>query len=656
MREAPEQTLALSPSVIAYGSNAPLAERVALRAGPLSLLFVAGDLREIRWGGQEVVRRVYVAVRDRNWETIPAELSDLRIERQDDSFAITYLAEHRRGPIDLAWRATIRGEASGTVTFAMDGEACATFWRNRIGLCVHHPIVECAGRTCRVEHHDGSIEDAVFPRLVSPHQPMRDIRALTHELPAGGRVEIRFAGEVFEMEDQRNWTDASFKTYGTPLDLPFPVEVARGTRIAQSVTIRLETPGTAVPVAPTGEPCEAAVEVGAGPGVPLPEIGLGMASHGKPLSPAEGSLLRALHLGHLRLDLDLTRPDFVEVLQVAGSNAAGLGVPLEIALFLGEDARARLEALRGVLHEAGPRIRTWWIYDASRKLTPEAAVGLARDCLVSYDPGAEFGGGTDGYFAELNRNRPPTSALDVVGYSINPQVHAFDLGSLAENLGGQADTVRSALAFAGGLPVAVGPITLRPRFNPHATGPEPEAGPGELPRHVDPRQISLFCAGWLVGCVRELALAGTSRLTFFETTGWRGVMETEAGSPLPEAFPSFPGAVFPLYHVLADVGEFAGGSVLPVRLDPRSRVEALALARGDGLRVLVANLGPTPRRVRVAGLRSRAEVTQLVESNAIEAMSRPRQFRAGRGESVVTVGGGLERDLPAFSLVRIDAD
>jgi hypothetical protein len=206
------------------------------------------------------------------------------------------------------------------------------------------------------------------------------------------------------------------------------------------------------------------------------------------------------------------------------------------------------------------------------------------------------------------------------------------------------------------LPVAVGPITLRPRFNPHATGPEPEAGPGELPRQVDTRQASLFCAGWFVGSVRALALAGASRLTFFETTGWRGVMETEAGSPLSEVFRSLPGAVFPVYHALADVGEFAGGRVLPVKLDPRARVEALALAHGDRLRVLVANLGPTARRVRVAGLRSRAEVTPLSGSNAVEAMSQPRRFRAGRGEPVVTDEGVLERDVPAFSLVRIDAD
>ena len=35
-------------------------------------------------------------------------------------------------------------------------------------------------------------------------------------------ITIRFEGEVFEMEDQRNWTDASFKTYAHHSPVPTP--------------------------------------------------------------------------------------------------------------------------------------------------------------------------------------------------------------------------------------------------------------------------------------------------------------------------------------------------------------------------------------------------------------------------------------------------
>ena len=69
---------------------------------------------------------------------------------------------------------------------------------------------------------------------ISPHQPAMDIESLawTHD---GVATRVAFAGEVFEMEDQRNWTDASYKTYSTPLSRPFPVVIPEGGVIEQSI-------------------------------------------------------------------------------------------------------------------------------------------------------------------------------------------------------------------------------------------------------------------------------------------------------------------------------------------------------------------------------------------------------------------------------------
>ena len=67
-----------------------------------------------------------------------------------------------------------------------------------------------------------------FPELIDPVQPMMDLRALTHEPAPGLRVTCRMEGDTFEMEDQRNWTDASYKTYVRPLALPWPYTLAAG--------------------------------------------------------------------------------------------------------------------------------------------------------------------------------------------------------------------------------------------------------------------------------------------------------------------------------------------------------------------------------------------------------------------------------------------
>src|SRR5438128_1693514 len=119
-----------------------------LQAGPITLLYEEGGIRYVRWGQREILRRVYVAVRDRNWGTVPTALSDLRIDARSDAFEISFNADCRRGDLHFCWRGTITGDAKGTVVFSMEGEAMTTFLRNRIGFCVLHPIKECAGRPC----------------------------------------------------------------------------------------------------------------------------------------------------------------------------------------------------------------------------------------------------------------------------------------------------------------------------------------------------------------------------------------------------------------------------------------------------------------------------------------------------------------------------
>src|SRR5258707_15141553 len=71
------------------------------------------------------------------------------------------------------------------------------------------------------------------------------MRAISHQVAPGVSAEVRFEGDIFEMEDQRNWTDASYKTYCTPLGLPFPAKVEKGARVKQAVTFTLTMQGAA---------------------------------------------------------------------------------------------------------------------------------------------------------------------------------------------------------------------------------------------------------------------------------------------------------------------------------------------------------------------------------------------------------------------------
>jgi len=605
-------------------------EPIALRAGPLSLVYDAGDLRYVKLGGREVLRRMGVAVRDRNWGTVPMRISQWSLAGEDHAFKISYRAEHRQGEIDFAWEARIEGTPEGEINFRMDGEARSTFLRNRIGFIVLHPIRECAGQSCQVEGVDGSVTEGQFPRLISPHQPFTDMAAISHEVAPGLLAEVRFAGEVFETEDQRNWTDGSYKTYGTPLRLPFPVEVRAGERFSQSV--RLSLRGNAPRPGAGAEAGPILITLGAHPASPLPRLGLGAARRGAARGAQELGRLRALGLSHLRLDLDLAWPEYADDLRRGGAEARELGVPLEVALMLSDDAEAELAALRANLGRLGPPVARWLVFHRAEKSTTERWARLARARLESYAPAAHFGAGTNAYFAELNRGRPPLAALDFVCYSINPQVHAFDDASLVETLEAQGATVESAREFCGGLPLVVGPVTLRPRFNPNATAPEPEPGP-------DPRQDSLFGAGWTVGSLQRLAEAGVACLTYYETAGPRGVLEQ--------------GRVFPVYHALADAGEMSGGEIIPTASSDALTAGALAARLGARTRVLVANFTGGEIEVTVRNLAGEVRVRHLDETNAERAGLTPEDFRAGPGEWR-RAAGALELRLRPHAVTRVD--
>jgi hypothetical protein len=381
-----------------------------------------------------------------------------------------------------------------------------------------------------------------------------------------------------------------------------------------------------------------------------------MASHGQPLTRAAVDRLRALRLDHLRADVHLADPGFPAALARAHRECMALGCRLELALFLSDDAEAELARLASSLAADVPVARVLVFHEgggAGKAVSTGPLVELARHRLREVLAGVPFAGGTNSYFTDLNRNRPDSAAMDAVAYSINPQVHAFDETSLVETLQAQAETIRAARAFCGDRPLIVSPITLRPRFNPNALAPE-AAVPGELPAAVDPRQMSLFGAAWTVGSVKYLAEAGAAALTYYETTGWRGVMETEEDSPLPDHFPSSAGMAFPLYHVLADLAEWKPGDVVACASSDPLAVAALALHAASALHILVANLTAADHQVILAPLASgRVTLRRLNTDSALTALFKPDRFRSTLENADVT-DRRLTLALSPYEVARVD--
>jgi D-apionolactonase len=286
------------------GTDQPAQELVPLRAGPLTAVLDGVDLRYVKLGEVELVRRIYAAVRDQNWNTIPGVAADREIDVREDAFDVRFEVRHANDELDFSWQGTISGTADGRMSFSLDGRAERDFPYNRIGFCVLHPWRETAGARYRGLTPDGPVEGQ-FPLSVGPQDFVDGLYVSL--FPAVSRLELdiaegitalfEFEGDLFECEDQRNWTDASFKTYCTPLALGLPNRATAGMRVAQTVTV--STRGAAS-VAGVGEE-KAVLTVGRATGATVPPLGLGLPEGAPPPSEREARLLRALGPAHLHV-------------------------------------------------------------------------------------------------------------------------------------------------------------------------------------------------------------------------------------------------------------------------------------------------------------------------------------------------------------------
>ena len=602
---------------ILYGvAGAPRAP-IELTAGPWSALFEPdlGFLRFIRFNGSEVLRGIYAAVRDKSWGTVTPKVSNLVIEKSAEHFLVNFDVQCAEGDIDFRWKGRITGEATGVLRFEFAGKARTAFMKNRIGFAVLHPLEGCVGQKAVLENEGGLIETGTFPSSVSPNQPFVGLRAITHTVRPGVQAEVRFEGDTFETEDHRNWTDGNFKTYCTPLALPFPVQVRQGDAIEQTVTVKIVAESTQPVV--SSESKEVFFTTGNAK-TKLPMIGSGYS----PSMP----LLGALNAAHLRVDLKLNDPAYPELLKRAAASALANRAGLELALFVSNDADAELKAF--AKSTAGLRVTRYLVFHNDEPATGEKWLRLARQHLK----GAPIGGGTNQYFAELNRGRPVLETIDLAAYSVNPQVHSFDNLSLVENLSSQGDTVRSARQFLGTKPIAISPVTLRPRFNQVS----------KQPTVPDPRMNSLFGAAWTLGSIKYLSEASAASVTYYEASGSAGVMTSVD-------------AVFPIYHVLADVAEFSGGEVTEVASGDKFKAAGLALSKGAKRCCIAANFSAELQVVRwsKAGMGGRVRVKSLDEHSYADATGKPKEWRARPGR-LVEMGEDLEVTLLPYAVVRVD--
>ncbi len=638
-----------SQAIKLFGTEEPAPPARSLKAGALVAEFEAGNLRHIRFDGVEALRAISFIVRDRDWGTYIPTISDLKIEETDTGFTVSYSAVARDEAQEFRYHARIQGEANGHIAFHSSGEAASDFLTNRTGFVVLHPIAGVAGHPVRIEHVDGCIVDGRFPGLIDPVQPMMDLRELTHEAAPGLRATCRMEGDTFEMEDQRNWTDASYKTYVRPLALPWPYTLKAGARLEQSITLTISGKASAHAADRSG------VSVALGePLAKAPDIGVGLDLGDAKATREVLSSVRELRPRHLICYFDPRHGRAAEELQDAVAIAKSLGATpwLEAVVTEVADFEREVRSLAAVVSSMGSPFDVVMLSPAADlkctlpgSVWPPAAPAddlfrIAREAF----PGVRLGGGMFSYFTELNRKRPPLQRLDFVTFTTSALVHAGDDVSVMEGLESLPAIAASARAIAGGLPFSVGPSGMGMRMNPY--GPAPKENPGnnrQAMNHNDPRQRGLLGAAWTLGYYAHFARGGASAVAFGGVTGALGVVHSPQAWPQPwfdEA-----GGLFPVFHVLRGLSGFSGCDVAALDVSAPSVVQGLAFTQGNSREIWIANL--TALRQDVALPARAAGIALLNEATFVEATRSPDHL------DQLAPMDATELELSPFAVARI---
>jgi hypothetical protein len=140
----------------------------------------------------------------------------------------------------------------------------------------------------------------------------------------------------------------------------------------------------------------------------------------------------------------------------------------------------------------------------------------------------------------------------------------------------------------------------------------------------------------------QSAYGNASSVTYFETFGDCGIMESGGAQ------------VFPMYHVFADFGEFAGGRLRPLEIGRERGITGCLLEKEGKSCTLLANLTPSHKMITLSSMPSKMRVRSLHDSASARAKEQPLKYRQTPGRIVNAKSGVCTMSLGGYAVLRLD--
>lgn len=506
---------------VLFGCLETLAPRQYLQAGPVSLI-----RQGTRWGpicvhGHEVWHGVEFLLRDTGWGTPATVLDSEQLLTDEKGFElqvqahIPCLAQDVIGSWDsqarLLLEIRVRGNALGGLEFSVQATPTHDTLVNRCGWVVMHPLT-AAGCAVQVSHADGRISQSQLPQEVPAWPPFTAMKGISHEYAPGYWAKAEFSGEDYELEDQRNNADASFKTYSRSNAMPRPFLLRQQQSWRRELSLHLAdiAPANPSPTLKVDEkletPCSKTTTEGF--------LRLGLAITAPIQHPVEPVFLTKLSRWqpdflHLTLWPSITVDD-VDWSQVRLMlDAAKSSLRIDICArdqsqpeWSGDDTNFA-QAMAQAMAQAG--------------VVPHEVASLpcgerAAQFLRSLFPSSAIGGGTPHFFAQLNR-LDRSGGEDFMAFTVCPIVHSAEDTSVMQGLQSLPSMLETARRRHPGTQWHLGPSGLAARASPLGRQATSD-GSKRIPlASVDPRSQGIFGAAWLLGHMAGATQAGVNALT-----------------------------------------------------------------------------------------------------------------------------------------------
>jgi hypothetical protein len=508
-------------------------------------------VRNVKYKGVQIIDLLYTAIRPWDWSTLDPDEHSEDVKVTGDTCVIT-IKDLFAGALDARTEITITKDNKFIISYELRG--LAEYSVNRWGICFCLNSADWMGSTVKSQGNEYQLPATISPQLVVDGVTQGLFPASDEILftaPDQRSIRVVSIGKVLEAEDQRNWTDNTYKIYSGSLSELRPFVASAGSLWQQSV--RFE-------ISPPSKPVEDGSKIVVKEIDSLPSIGLQFNTD--PLLPLDAlnTALFLLDIDHLRINEEsLTAQKII----IASTN----GLIVEAALLSshsGDKLHREVEHLNKQI-PAGSRIL---IHREGREII-EVSDLPKNQSLNSFTPG------TDAYLVDLHRNK--YNFGESVSYSMVPTVHSTDTETIFKTLYTQRESIQFVQEFLA-TQVLVSPITFSTRGNPetgHARAQRFNFANPEMALRIR----TIEGAAWTLGSIFALASAGAYSGTWHELFGEFGIIYPDGDTI----------KFTPTFHALSSLGAHHADEITIATSVDNSWV---AFENREAKKIVVASLRP----------------------------------------------------------------